>query len=128
MAQYLTRTLLLFAIAGSFIAMAQQPRPIQIENGKLAGVLTADQKVIAYKGIPYAQPPVEELRWRPPQPMGKWKHVLAATDFGSHCIQSGGYPDMVFHDPGPSEDCLTLNRSAERRVGKECRSRWSPYH
>ena len=86
-----------------------EPRPIQIENGKLQGVLSPDQKIIAYKGIPYAQPPLEELRWRPPQPLGKWKHVLFAQDFGPHCIQSGGYPDMVFHDPGPSEDCLTLN-------------------
>jgi para-nitrobenzyl esterase len=93
--------------------LAQKPpeaRPIQIENGKLLGVLTADQKVIAYKGIPYAQPPLEQLRWRPPLPiLGKWKHVLFAQNFGPHCIQSGGYPDMVFHDPGPSEDCLTLN-------------------
>jgi para-nitrobenzyl esterase len=96
----------------STLAFAQKPpeaRPIQIENGKLLGVLTPDQKVIAYKGIPYAQPPIEELRWRPPQPLGKWKKVLFAQDFGPHCIQSASYPDMVFHDPGPSEDCLTLN-------------------
>jgi para-nitrobenzyl esterase len=94
------------------VAIAQKPitpRPIQIDSGKVQGVLTTDQKVIAYKGIPYAQPPVEDLRWRPPQPIGKWKHVLFARDFGAHCIQSGSYPDMVFHDSGPSEDCLTLN-------------------
>jgi para-nitrobenzyl esterase len=93
-------------------ASAQKPpqaRPVQIENGKLLGVLTADQKVVAYKGIPYAAPPVGDLRWRPPQPMGRWKHILFARDFGYHCVQSGSYPDMVFHDPGPSEDCLTLN-------------------
>jgi para-nitrobenzyl esterase len=91
---------------------AQKPievHAIQIENGKLLGVPTADQKVIAYKGIPYAQPPLEQLRWSPPVRVGKWKHTLYARDFGSHCIQSGSYPDMVFHDPGPSEDCLTLN-------------------
>ena len=93
-------------------AAAQQPtplRPIQIDSGKLLGFLTPDQKVVAYKGIPYAQPPVDELRWRPPQPVGKWKKVLFARDFGPHCLQSGGYPDMVFHDSGASEDCLTLN-------------------
>jgi para-nitrobenzyl esterase len=84
-------------------------RPIQIQSGKVLGVLTADQKVIAYKGIPYAEPPVTELRWKPPQPVARWKHVLYAQDFGPHCIQFGTYPDMVFHDPGPSEDCLTLN-------------------
>jgi len=84
-------------------------RPIQIENGKLLGVLTADQKIVAYKGVPYAQPPIDELRWQAPQPVGRWKKVLYARDFGPHCLQSGSYPDMVFHDPGPSEDCLTLN-------------------
>jgi para-nitrobenzyl esterase len=104
--------LILFVAAWHSSAAAQKPvevRPIQIESGKLLGVLTPDQQVIAYKGIPYAQPPTEELRWRPPQPVGHWKHILVAREFGSHCIQTGGYPDMVFHDPGPSEDCLTLN-------------------
>ena len=101
---------LIFATA----ALAAPPRPpearpIQIENGKLQGFLTAVHKVIAYKGIPYAQPPVEELRWRPPMPIGKWKKVFPARDFGPHCIQQGSYPDMVFHDNGPSEDCLSLN-------------------
>ncbi len=96
------------AISLSASALLAQ-KPIQIENGKLLGVLTPDQKVIAYKGVPYAQPPVEELRWAPPQPVGKWKHILFAKDFGAHCIQFSSYPDMVFHDPGPSEDCLTLN-------------------
>jgi para-nitrobenzyl esterase len=104
----------LFAVLALFIGAATaqkaaEVRPIQIENGKLLGVLTPDQKVIAYKGVPFAQPPVDELRWRPPQPVGKWKKILFARDFGSHCIQQGSYPDMVFHDPGPSEDCLTLN-------------------
>jgi para-nitrobenzyl esterase len=92
-----------------FVGAASAQKPIQIDSGKLLGVLTPDQKVIAYKGIPYAQPPLDDLRWRPPQPTGKWKKVLFARDFGPHCLQSGGYPDMVFHDSGASEDCLTLN-------------------
>jgi para-nitrobenzyl esterase len=99
-------------ILSAATAAAQKPpqlRPIQIASGKLLGVLTPDQKVIAYKGIPYAAPPVGDLRWRPPQPTPKWKHILFARDFGYHCVQFGSYPDMVFHDPGPSEDCLTLN-------------------
>jgi len=103
---------LILLCAATGFAFAQKPpelRPIQIQSGKLLGVLTADRKVIAYRGIPYAQPPVDELRWVAPQPVGRWKKVLFARDFGSHCLQSGGYPDMVFHDPGPSEDCLTLN-------------------
>jgi len=96
----------------AIVATAQkpvQPRTVQIDSGKLLGVATADGKVIAYKGVPYAAPPIGELRWRPPQPVARWKHILFARDFGYHCIQSASYPDMVFHDPGPSEDCLTLN-------------------
>ena len=104
-----TLALLLCAAATATAEKPPQVRPVQIENGKLQGVLTADLKGIAYKGVPYAEPPVGDLRWRPPQPVAKWKHILFARDFGPHCIQSGGYADMVFHDPGPSEDCLTLN-------------------
>jgi para-nitrobenzyl esterase len=103
---------LVFLLCAAATATAEKPpqvRPVQIENGKLQGVLTADLKVIAYKGVPYAAPPVGDLRWRPPQPVGRWKGVLFARDFGPHCIQSGSPPVVVFHDPGPSEDCLTLN-------------------
>jgi para-nitrobenzyl esterase len=88
---------------------AVKARPVEIDSGKVLGVLSADGKVIAYKGIPYAMPPLEDLRWEPPQPVGRWKHVLFAGDFGPHCIQFLSTPDIVFHDPGPSEDCLTLN-------------------
>ncbi len=82
---------------------------MQTDKGEVEGAYTADQQVIAFKGIPYAAPPVADLRWKPPQPAVKWKRILPAKDFGNHCIQSNSYPDMVFHDAGPSEDCLTLN-------------------
>jgi para-nitrobenzyl esterase len=82
---------------------------VQTDKGEVEGAYTADQQVIAFKGIPYAAPPVDDLRWKPPQPAAKWKRILPAKDFGNHCIQSVSYPDMVFHDPGASEDCLTLN-------------------
>src|ERR1039458_5702721 len=76
-------TLCIFLPAATLFAKKPpETRPIQIENGKLMGVVMLDQKVIAYKGIPYAQPPVEELRWRPPMPVGKWKKVLFARGLG----------------------------------------------
>src|SRR5215467_3963353 len=62
-----------------------------------------------WKGIPYAAPPVGELRWKPPTPATKWTGVRKATEFGAHCMQGPVYSDMVFPDPGGSEDCLTLN-------------------
>ena len=68
-----------------------------------------DGAVRAFLGIPYAAPPVDQLRWRPPVPAAKWKGVRPATEFGSHCMQPTIYADMIFRDPGISEDCLTLN-------------------
>ena len=82
---------------------------IKTDKGKVRGTLTADGKVRAFKGIPYAAPPVGPLRWQPPQPVAKWKDVRDATTFGSRCMQARLYQDMTFRDPGPSEDCLTLN-------------------
>ncbi len=87
-------------------ARASNPLQIKTDKGKVEGSLTTDGKVRAFKGIPYAAPPVGDLRWQAPQPAAKWKGIRAAKDFGSHCVQTGGYPDMIFHDPGPSEDCL----------------------
>jgi len=65
--------------------------------------------VRAFLGIPYAAPPVGDLRWKPPMPATKWKGVRQATEFGARCMQSPVFSDMVFRDPGLSEDCLTLN-------------------
>ena len=90
-------------------AFAANPLKIKTDKGKVEGLLTTDGQVRAFKGIPYAAPPVGNLRWQPPQPAAKWHGTLAAHDFGHHCIQTNAYPDMTFHDPGPSEDCLTLN-------------------
>src|ERR1700730_8792838 len=99
------------AVLFSFAAYAHaaSPTTVKTDKGKVEGALTTDGKVAAFKGIPYAAPPVGDLRWQPPQPAEKWKRTLDAKEFGSHCLQSGSYPDMVFPDPGPSEACLTLN-------------------
>ncbi len=88
---------------------ASNPLRVKIDSGEVEGAFANGQQVRAFKGIPFAAPPVGDLRWKAPQAEAAWKGVRKAKDFGSHCIQSGSYPDMVFHDPGPSEDCLTLN-------------------
>jgi para-nitrobenzyl esterase len=102
------------ALAASFCllvssAHAANPLIVKTDQGKVQGAMASSPEVRAFKGIPYAAPPVGDLRWKEPQPAAPWKGVRTATDFGSHCVQTGGYPDMVFHDPGASEDCLTLN-------------------
>jgi para-nitrobenzyl esterase len=90
---------------------AAQLRRVQVTtaNGVLEGVVSADGLVRTFKGVPYAAPPVGPLRWKPPQPAQPWKGVRQAVDFGPRAMQGHIYDDMVFHDQGPSEDCLYLN-------------------
>lgn len=77
-----------------------------------AGVLRGSVKdgVMSFKGIPYAAPPVGNLRWRPPQPVAAWRGVRSATGYGHDCMQ---LPDPSEAAPlgttKPSEDCLVLN-------------------
>jgi para-nitrobenzyl esterase len=80
---------------------------VKIDTGTLDGKTSGS--VRAFLGIPYAAPPVGELRWKPPAPAANWTGVRSATEFGSRCMQGRIYSDMVFRDPGISEDCLTLN-------------------
>ncbi|HMI53411.1 MAG TPA: carboxylesterase family protein [Candidatus Saccharimonadales bacterium] len=77
--------------------------------GTVEGTTSGDGRIQVFKGIPYAAPPVGDLRWREPQPVKKWDGVKKATEFGARCMQGPIYDDMVFRDPGPSEDCLYLN-------------------
>src|ERR1700686_810967 len=79
------------------------------EAGVVAGTKSADGKVVVFKGMPFAAPPVGELRWKEPQPVAQWKGVRKATEFGARCMQARIFEDMVFRDSGPSEDCLYLN-------------------
>ncbi|HVU23108.1 MAG TPA: carboxylesterase family protein [Opitutus sp.] len=90
---------------------AQQLRHVQqrIADGVIEGVVSADGKVRTFKGIPYAAPPVGPLRWQPPQPVQPWTGVRPAIDYGPRAMQGRIFDDMVFHDTGPSEDCLYLN-------------------
>lgn len=90
---------------------AQALRHITIKtiDGMVEGTVSADGKVLAFKGVPYAAPPVGPLRWKPPQPVKPWTGVRKATEFGPRAMQGRIFSDMVFRDPGPSEDCLYLN-------------------
>jgi len=90
-------------------AHASNPLVVKTDQGKVQGKISADGQARDFLGIPYAAPPVGPLRWKPPQPAAKWQGVRQATSFGSHCYQQEHYDDMVFRDPGESEDCLTLN-------------------
>ncbi|MGC1614556.1 MAG: carboxylesterase/lipase family protein [Candidatus Acidiferrum sp.] len=82
---------------------------VRTKDGIVAGSASADGKVQIFEGVPYAAPPVGALRWKEPQPVESWKGVRKTTEFGARCMQGNVFGDMVFHDAGPSEDCLYLN-------------------
>ena len=82
---------------------------VTTEQGKVRGKTINNGRVKAFLGIPYAAPPVGDLRWKPPQPPVKWKGDRDATQFGARCAQGHVYDDMTFLDAGESEDCLFLN-------------------
>ncbi len=132
-----SRLLLGLAAAASLAGpgLAQPAAQARIDTGQLQGV-SADG-VIAFKGIPFAQPPVGDLRWRPPQPIAPWTGVRVADTFGADCMQgrfgppppAATTPTPATPGPGstaptppatpaaapppapraPSEDCLYLN-------------------
>jgi len=93
-------------LAGSAIACAGIPEPIHIDTGLISGAATNSDEVRVFKGIPYAAPPVGDLRWRSPQPAAKWDGVRKADQFGPVCMQGRG-PNA--NGPAPSEDCLYVN-------------------
>jgi para-nitrobenzyl esterase len=105
------RIVLFLLLLGLHGLRAQQASYVQVRtsNGVLEGVVSADGKVRTFKGIPYAAPPVGPLRWKPPQPAPPWTGVRKAYEYGPRAMQGRIYDDMVFHDDGPSEDCLYLN-------------------
>ena len=88
-------------------------------HGEIEG--TEHERVLRFAGVPFAKPPVGDLRFRPPQPPDRWDGVRPATSFADTCMQApspldallGGQPEPV------SEDCLYLNvwtRRARRRA------------
>src|ERR1035437_6651647 len=100
-------------VAGLFLGLAAathaDPLTAKTAQGKVHGKTINDGKVRAFLGLPYAAPPVGDLRWKAPQPPIKWKGERDATKFGTHCAQGRVFEDMIFQDAGPSEDCLFLN-------------------
>ncbi len=101
------------------------PLKVKTEQGKVQGKTINNGKVNAFLGLPYAAPPVGDLRWKAPEPPAKWKGTRDATKFGAHCAQGRVFDDMIFQDSGPSEDCLFLNVYVARRYDTtraSCRS------
>ena len=82
---------------------------LAIEGGALAIPEPDGGGVRAYKGIPYAAPPLGPLRWRPPEPVPAWMGVPPSNAFGPNSLQGVVFDDIDPSAVGVSEDCLYLN-------------------
>ncbi|MCY4600453.1 MAG: carboxylesterase family protein [Acidobacteria bacterium] len=87
--------------------------PVQVTGGEIRGAAAAgNPDLVAFQGVPYAAPPVGDLRWKPPQPVVAWDGVRDAAAPGPICMQTGPVwvraPTATEDDP-ESEDCLFLN-------------------
>ncbi len=102
------RVLLAIAIAALPWMSAAANTTVKVEQGLLDG--TVEQGLTVYRGIPFAAPPVGDLRWRAPQPAAKWDGVRHADKFAPECVQgSFGSAPPGQEAPAMSEDCLYLN-------------------
>lgn len=108
---------LTFLLMLTLCGCTQQNPVLTISGGRIQGVPAAGTPdVLVFKGIPYAAPPVGELRWRAPQPVTPWEGVRVCDTFGPIAPQPGNKPGTFYGDefywegtPAESEDCLYLN-------------------
>lgn len=91
------------ALLTSGLLFAAAEDPVKTDEGMVSGVATATPDVRVYKGIPFAAPPVGNLRWKAPQPAAHWDGVKKADNFSATCMQGAG------RGGNTSEDCLYLN-------------------
>ncbi len=98
-------------IAFASAAQRENSFPVQArtETGTVEGLFDTKTGLQLYLGVPFAQPPVGDLRWKAPQPVTPWKGVLSTKKFGPRPVQGMVFGDMVFRSDGISEDCLYLN-------------------
>jgi len=99
---------------------AQTAKPVRVTtaNGILEGSAEGSG-ISVYKGIPFAAPPVGDLRWKEPQPVQNWTGIRKADQFGNKGMQKPVFGDMGFRAESSSEDCLYLNVWTPAKTGKE---------
>lgn len=82
---------------------------VGIEQGIIAGFIDSTTNLSQFFGVPYAKPPIGDLRWKAPQAMEKWNGVKTCTKFADRAVQHNVWGDMIYRSDDMSEDCLYLN-------------------
>jgi para-nitrobenzyl esterase len=128
-------TMMVAAIMFSIMAAAQAQvtgDPVNVDGGQISGKWRANASVRAYLGIPFAAPPVGDLRWKPPQPVTAWDGVRPAHAYAPRCMQVGRSHTSVyfeyFGEQPPLPKCLGPGRRAgpqASRNGMDLRG-WFP--
>ncbi|MCC9169180.1 carboxylesterase/lipase family protein [Pontibacter harenae] len=103
-------------------------KSVKIQNGMISGVAGTDPEVLVFKGIPYAAPPIGNLRWKAPQPVESWQGIRESNTFSPNAYQAKPKPFGVYtseflipQDGAISEDCLYLNIWTAAKSVKEKR-------
>jgi para-nitrobenzyl esterase len=95
--------------AAAFSTATCAAETLRIEAGQIADVAPDASEIRVFKGIPYAAPPVGELRWKAPQPVQAWNGIRGAIEWGPRCVQSNRLGDLDPLNKRMDEDCLYLN-------------------
>jgi para-nitrobenzyl esterase len=107
--KWLTLHVGLMVMACLSLNAAAASQKIDSDKGIIEGLYESSSAVYKFKGVPFAKPPVGDLRWKPPVPMDAWQGVKSAKEFASRPIQLPIFGDMNFRSPDISEDSLYLN-------------------
>ena len=105
------------------VALSAAPDRVKVQSGTLEGTTSEDASVRIFKGVPFAAPPVGDLRWKAPQPVPHWKGVRKADDWGPRCIQGLVFADIIQREKSQGEDCLYLNIWAPAKSAKNSKKK-----
>ena len=117
-------TYFLFILILSFRLSAQNP-VVQVREGKIEGTTNVKGDIHVFKGIPFAAPPVGDLRWKTPQPVRPWEGIRSCKDFSASPMQGEPRPflcwskEFLIPDAPIDEDCLYLNVWSPKTAGSD---------
>ncbi len=110
-----------FLAAGILPAMVAASDQVKVTAGVLEGTVGTDPSVRVFRGVPFAAPPVGELRWKAPLPVAPWKGVRKADEWGTRCMQGPMFGPLRSREKAMGEDCLYLNVWTTAKTAKEKR-------